>query len=73
VLENRIPGLRFGRGINLGGKGGLGWYIYQKRYCLETAAVFAGLATIVLIGLLVEHGVFRAVEQRTVRRWGMSA
>jgi NitT/TauT family transport system permease protein len=57
----------------IGGKGGLGWYIYQKRYYLDTAAVFAGLATIVMIGLAVEHGIFRTLEQRTVRRWGMSA
>ncbi|HET9001548.1 MAG TPA: ABC transporter permease subunit [bacterium] len=57
----------------IGGKGGLGWYIYQKRYYLETPAVFAGLATIVLIGLVVEHGIFRAAEERTIKRWGMSA
>jgi NitT/TauT family transport system permease protein len=57
----------------IGGKGGLGWFIYQKRYYLETPAVFAGLATIVLIGLVVEHGIFRTAEERTVRRWGMSA
>ncbi len=57
----------------IGGKGGLGWFIYQKRYYLETPAVFAGLATIVLIGLVVEHGVFRTAEERTVRRWGMTA
>ena len=57
----------------IGGKGGLGWYIYQKRYYLETPAVFAGLATIVLIGLVVEPGIFRTAEERTVRRWGMSA
>lgn len=57
----------------IGGKGGLGWYIYQKRYYLETPAVFAGLVTIVLIGLVVEHGIFRTAEERTVRRWGMSA
>ncbi len=56
----------------IGGQGGLGWYIYLKRYYLETPAVFAGLATIVLIGLLVEHGIFRTIEERTVRRWGMS-
>lgn len=56
----------------IGGQGGLGWYIYQKRYYLETPAVFAGLGTIVLIGLIVEHGIFRTIEERTVRRWGMS-
>lgn len=56
----------------IGGKGGLGWFIYQKRYYLETAAVFAGLITIVLIGLIVENVIFRAVEERTIKRWGMT-
>ncbi len=55
-----------------GSRGGLGWYIYTKRYDLDTPAVFAGLFTVILIGLAVEHLVFEAVEQRTVRRWGMS-
>jgi NitT/TauT family transport system permease protein len=44
----------------------------HKRYYLETAAVFAGLVTIILIGLIVENGIFRTVEERTIRRWGMT-
>ncbi|MBI3042741.1 MAG: ABC transporter permease [Betaproteobacteria bacterium] len=55
----------------VGGKGGLGWFIYQQRHFLETASMFCGLATIVLIGLLVESVIFRAIEERTVSRWGM--
>lgn len=51
--------------------GGLGWYIFQAREELETAHVFAGLLAVILIGLLVESVVFRAIEARTVRRWGM--
>ncbi len=53
------------------GRGGLGWYIYEKKNQLEMADVFAGLVTVVLIGLAVENGVFRTIEERTVRRWGM--
>lgn len=53
------------------GKGGLGWYIFQNRNELYTDRVFAGLATVVIIGLLVEGLVFRTVERVTVRRWGM--
>ncbi|MFL6673498.1 MAG: ABC transporter permease [Massilia sp.] len=53
------------------GKGGLGWYIFQSRNELFTDKVFAGLATVILIGLLVENLVFQAVERFTVRRWGM--
>jgi NitT/TauT family transport system permease protein len=53
------------------GKGGLGWYIFQNRNELYTDKVFAGLATVILIGLLVENIVFRTLEKATVQRWGM--
>lgn len=53
------------------GKGGLGWYIFQNRNELYTDKVFAGLAAVILIGLLVDSLVFRALERATVRRWGM--
>jgi NitT/TauT family transport system permease protein len=53
------------------GRGGLGWYIFQSRNELFTDKVFAGLATVIVIGLLFEHIVFDAVERLTVRRWGM--
>ncbi|HUN47007.1 MAG TPA: ABC transporter permease subunit [Stellaceae bacterium] len=53
------------------GSGGLGWYIFQNRNELEIANVFAGLFTVILIGLLVESVVFRSLEARTVRKWGM--
>ncbi|MGU3495324.1 ABC transporter permease [Xanthobacteraceae bacterium A53D] len=52
-------------------QGGLGWFIYRNRNELLTDRVFAGLACVILIGLLVEMVVFRFVEQRTVRRWGL--
>jgi NitT/TauT family transport system permease protein len=51
--------------------GGLGWFIYENRNQLETAYVFAGLSTVIIIGLLVESVVFRTVETHTVRKWGM--
>jgi NitT/TauT family transport system permease protein len=53
------------------GSGGLGWFIYEKKNQLEIAAVFAGLCTVILIGIIVENVVFRVLENRTVRRWGM--
>jgi len=52
-------------------EGGLGWYIFENRNLLDTANVFAGLLTVIIIGLVVENVVFRAIEARTVRRWGM--
>ena len=54
------------------GRGGLGWLIFQNRNELYVDKVFAGLAMVVLIGLLVESVVFRTLEARTARRWGMS-
>jgi NitT/TauT family transport system permease protein len=53
------------------GSGGLGWYIFQNKNQLEIANVFAGLFTVIIIGLLVESVVFRTIEARTVRKWGM--
>ncbi|WP_250493709.1 ABC transporter permease [Caballeronia sp. GAWG1-1] len=53
------------------GKGGLGWYIFQNRNELYTDRVFAGLAAVIVIGLVVEHLVFDTVERVTVRRWGV--
>ena len=52
------------------GKGGLGWYIFQNRNELYTDKVFAGLAMVVLIGLLVESLGFATLERLTVRKWG---
>jgi NitT/TauT family transport system permease protein len=54
------------------GSGGLGWFIFENKNRLETDYVFAGLGTVILIGLAVEGLVFRAIEARTVRKWGMS-
>jgi NitT/TauT family transport system permease protein len=55
-----------------GSQGGLGWFIYQNRFEMNTDLVFAGLLTVILIGLLVENLFFRWLERRTVLRWGMS-
>ena len=51
--------------------GGLGWYIFAARSELDTARVFAGLLAVIVIGLLVEVVIFRAIEARTVKLWGM--
>jgi NitT/TauT family transport system permease protein len=55
------------------GSGGLGWYIYEKKNQLEIPSVFAGLLSVILIGLLVENLIFRVIEARTVRKWGMQS
>ena len=55
------------------GQGGLGWFIFENKNQLEIASVFAGLFTVVVIGLAVENVVFLQAERRTIRRWGMQA
>ncbi len=55
------------------GSGGLGWFIYENKNQLEIPNVFAGLFTVIVIGLLVENVVFRTIELRTVRKWGMQS
>ncbi|HZF29869.1 MAG TPA: ABC transporter permease subunit [Gammaproteobacteria bacterium] len=53
------------------GSGGLGWYIFENKNQLRIPEVFAGLLTVILFGLFVENVIFRGIEHRTVRRWGM--
>jgi NitT/TauT family transport system permease protein len=53
------------------GSGGLGWYIFERKNNLLIPDVFAGLLTVMLFGLAVESLVFKTIEKRTVRRWGM--
>src|ERR1700716_803611 len=55
------------------GSGGLGWVLYENKNQLEIPNVFAGLLTVIIIGLLVENVIFRTIEARTVRKWGMQS
>jgi NitT/TauT family transport system permease protein len=55
------------------GQGGLGWFIYESKNMLEIPTMFAGLLTVIIIGLVVENLIFRNVEAVTVRRWGMQS
>jgi NitT/TauT family transport system permease protein len=55
------------------GTGGLGWFIYENKNQLEIANVFAGLFSVILIGLIVEGLFFKAIERKTVRKWGMQS
>jgi NitT/TauT family transport system permease protein len=52
-------------------EGGLGWFIYRARNELLTDKAFAGLAAVIVIGLLAGAVVFRTIERATVRRLGM--
>ena len=55
------------------GSGGLGWFIYENKNQLDIANVFAGLFSVIIIGLVVENLIFQTLERKTVRRWGMQS
>lgn len=48
-----------------------GWYIFENKNQLLIPNVFAGLLTVILLGLFVENLIFKSIERVTVRRWGM--
>lgn len=54
-----------------GSGAGIGWFIFMKRTNVDIAGVFAALIVIIIIGVIVEYGVFRTIEKRTVKKWGM--
>jgi NitT/TauT family transport system permease protein len=55
------------------GSGGLGWFIFENKNMLDIPNVFAGLLTVILIGLVVENFIFRIIEQKTIHRWGVQS
>ena len=55
------------------GQGGLGWFIFENKNTLDIPNVFAGLLTVILIGLVVENVIFRTIENQTIGRWGMQS
>ena len=55
------------------GSGGLGWFIFENKNQLDIPTVFAGLLTVILIGLVVENLIFRTIERNTIARWGMQS
>ncbi|GJE43389.1 ABC transporter permease [Methylobacterium soli] len=55
------------------GSGGLGWFIFENKNMLDIPNVFAGLLTVIIIGLIVENLIFQTIERHTIQRWGMQA
>lgn len=49
---------------SVGGKGGIGWYIYNQRTFMDTAGLFAGIILVIIIGIVVENVLFGAIEKR---------
>ncbi|KAA0890453.1 ABC transporter permease [Oryzomonas rubra] len=55
------------------GSGGIGWFIYENKQQLDIPSVFAGLITVILIGIAVENLIFDRLERATVVKWGMKS
>ena len=51
---------------SVGGKGGIGWYIFNQRTFMDTSGLFAGIILVIIIGVLVENVLFGAIEKRVV-------
>ncbi len=51
---------------------GIGVFINNARTVwIDYASVYAALFLIILVGVIVEYGVFQVLEKSTVRKWGM--
>ena len=51
---------------------GIGVFINNSRTVwIDYTAVYAALILIILVGIIVEYGIFQVIEKKTVRRWGM--
>ncbi len=53
----------------LGGSGGMGWFLFQRRVFMDTPGIFAGLLVVLLLGLLVEGLLFGRLEKSRLARW----
>jgi sulfonate transport system permease protein len=52
--------------------GGLGQLLQAGRETLDTALVMAVMVAIVIVGVAVDQGLFRILELRVRRRWGLA-
>lgn len=51
---------------------GIGVFINNARTTwIDYPAVYAAMVLIILVGVVMEYGVFRTIEKKTVKKWGM--
>jgi ABC-type nitrate/sulfonate/bicarbonate transport system permease component len=82
TLPQLLNGLRIGLGngwrvllaaeMIVGTGTGLGYSIIQARWTLDYTSAFSCLVIICLLGLFVEHILFKQIERHTIERWGIS-
>jgi NitT/TauT family transport system permease protein len=51
---------------SIGGKGGIGWYIFNQRNFMDTPGIFAGILVVIIIGIIVENGIFGWLEKKCI-------
>lgn len=83
AFVNMIPSLRVGMGyawraviaaeIIVQHGRGLGITIFSARQFFDVPTMYAGVATIALLGLALDHLVFPALERVTIGRWGLAS
>lgn len=82
ALPGIVTGLKLGwsfawralmAGELLFASGGLGQLLHLGRELLDVAQVMAVMLTIVAVGVVVDRLLFRSVEERIIRRWGLEA
>lgn len=47
----------------MGMYGGLGWYLFESRMFMDSRRMYAGLIMLICIGLVVEQGLFRHIDE----------
>ena len=51
---------------------GIGVYINNARTVwIDYQGVYAAIILIIIVGIIVEYGIFSTIEKKTVRKWGM--
>ena len=51
---------------------GIGVFINNARTVwIDYPGVYAAILLIILVGVIVEYGIFRIIEKNTVRKWGL--
>jgi NitT/TauT family transport system permease protein len=50
---------------------GLGWLITRQRSMIDIPGLFSTLIIIIIVGVILEDIAFKAVENSTVKKWGM--
>lgn len=55
----------------IGGKSGIGWFIFEKRVYSDIPGLYAGILAIILCSMAVEYLVFNPLERLTIKKWAI--